>query len=69
MSTGDKPSLSPPFQTLPGLAQPVALAVGFQYMHPVSQTIQQGARQPFTAQDLGQFSNGKFVVTIRLVRS
>ena len=47
--------------TLPpafGIRQPVALAVGFQDVHALGQTVQQCTRQPFTAQHFSPLFKG-----------
>ncbi len=49
MQARDVSLLFPTFQTLPGLSQTVALAVSFQNVHPVCQSVQQGSCESLAA--------------------
>ena len=48
-----------PFQSAFGIRQPVALAVGFQDVNTMSQTVQQCSGQSFAAQHFGPLFKGQ----------
>ena len=55
-------------EALFALAKPLALAIGLENVYAVGEPVAQHAGELFAAMISVQLSNGKFVVTIRLVR-